>query len=817
MPRGLIIVGAGPGGLAPLFAAASGGKLQTLLASGVVVVEKSNGCGAGMLPHYAIQSDSPAEAFLDILRRSHEPALQELLSHPVAERLANLRGDTAPLTLAAELLEIAGKVMCSIVSQSPNGVVLHETEVVSIHRRSGDIWEVKTLHLKTQEERSFLTHSVHLATGAHQPLERLQRELVAGEPLLPRFADKVMQSGELFTTAGTQALLQKLNGKVGVRIAIVGGSTSAGSAAVHLLRRTPIQFAEGGVTILHRSHLRLFYASVEEALDDGYDDFTTDDVCRLSGRVYRLSGFRFESKDLLRNALGIRGRKPDARLKLQYLPENDNAAQALLEQADVIIAAMGYQPRMCPVFDAAGHAIPLHQPRSGDWAMVDQTCHVFTREKNVLPGLTAMGLAIGPAASHEFGGEANFRGQVNSLWLWQNKLGERVANGALNRVASTTIPLMRPSPPSLSEHLRELQAIEESNTYSNFGPVNSRFEQELVNSVFDGEGYCLTACNATLALMIAIRDAIGENRGARRYALMPSFTFAAAAQAAIWCGLTPLYCDIDPRTWLPSHESESRLLQQYADQIAIIVPNATFGNNLDLHWYEQMSDETGIPVVIDAAASLGSLTMDGAAFGKGSLLPIVFSMHATKTFATGEGGIVYSYDRDLIERLRIMESFGFGEPRTATMIGLNAKLSEVAALTALLQLRALPVQAAERQRMSHHYQLALNLPQQHTCGQRQVRSFESVLLPKDLAPMRPQIMASLRENGIITGCYFSPHLAEQPFLRDHSLCPPLPVTDDISSRILALPLFYGITYEKIDYVSNCLLQTIKEFSFELAV
>ena len=79
--------------------------------------------------------------------------------------------------------------------------------------------------------------------------------------------------------------------------------------------------------------------------------------------------------------------------------------------------------------------------------------------------------------------------------------------------------------------------------------------------LFGGIGECLTVCNATTGLMIAIREAIAKRPDPRRrYALMPSFTFAAAAQAALWNGLTPLFCDIYPANWAADPVSELELL-----------------------------------------------------------------------------------------------------------------------------------------------------------------------------------------------------------------------------------------------------------------
>jgi hypothetical protein len=111
----------------------------------------------------------------------------------------------------------------------------------------------------------------------------------------------------------------------------------------------------------------------------------------------------------------------------------------------------------------------------------------------------------------------------------------------------------------------ELRAIEESGVFTNYGPTNTRFEEALTSQLFDNVGGCVTVNNATIGLMLAIRECITDTQ-TRRYAILPSFTFAATAQAVLWAGLTPLLCDIDPYTWLPSAAAEEELLDRYAQR-----------------------------------------------------------------------------------------------------------------------------------------------------------------------------------------------------------------------------------------------------------
>src|ERR1700728_5282407 len=131
------------------------------------------------------------------------------------------------------------------------------------------------------------------------------------------------------------------------------------------------------------------------------------------------------------------------------------------------------------------------------------------------------------------------------------------------------IPLFRPDPAHLSLAIAELQALEESGVFSNFGPINTRFEQEMLARFFGGEGACMTVCNATIGLMLAIKEEVGE-KAHGKFALMPGFTFAAAAHAALWCGLTPLLCDIQPDNWAADPAAEVEMLTRYAGKIAVI-------------------------------------------------------------------------------------------------------------------------------------------------------------------------------------------------------------------------------------------------------
>ena len=363
-------------------------------------------------------------------------------------------------------------------------------------------------------------------------------------------------------------------------------------------------------------------------------------------------------------------------------------------------------------------------------------------------------------------------------------------------------PLIAPNPPRLSDQLEALRRVEQSGVFSNNGPEVRAFEAEATAKLFGGQGACLAVGNATLGLMIALREATGETPHGR-FAIMPALTFAATAQAALWAGLTPLICDIDPDDWTASAAAEERLLRDYGDRIAVMLPYATFGTAIDLDRYAWLQRQHGVGVVIDAAASLGTLDDSGAGFGAGAPFACVYSMHATKTFAVAEGGLIHSGDARLIERLRAMTNFGFETGRSATLHGINAKLPEVIAVMAQAKLAEIDTVCDHRAALEAAYRAELQgVSFQQSSGRRCASQFMPVLLPDGLAQRRDAIAAALTAEGIGSGRYFSPHLGEQPLFRRSATILPTPVADTVAGCALSLPITDAMTVADVAVIAQ---------------
>ncbi|KAA0546548.1 aminotransferase class I/II-fold pyridoxal phosphate-dependent enzyme [Bacillus sp. BGMRC 2118] len=358
------------------------------------------------------------------------------------------------------------------------------------------------------------------------------------------------------------------------------------------------------------------------------------------------------------------------------------------------------------------------------------------------------------------------------------------------------IPFLRPNlvkHETLTDYLKE---IDNSRIYSNFGPLNSQFEKRVLKDYFDDCGDVTTVNNATIGLMLAISQ---SKLPKGKYAIMPSFTFAATPLAAIWCGLEPLFVDIRPDDWCMDENVVQELLHKHGEDVAVVVPYATFGNPMNLDYYRYIH-ENGTPVVVDAAASFG-VTEAQNQFGKGFPGAVVFSFHATKSFGVGEGGLIYSNNKNFISKVRQAENFGFSKNRESTQTGLNGKMSEYTVAVALSTLDNFDKKIKTRQQIYHWYLEELNRGNllekgwlvQNTKGSIPYQ-FMPICCPE--GQQNTEIIRFLGSQNIEARTYFSPPCHNQPLFQKYSHTP-LPVTERISNQILSLPLWEEMTNDDV--------------------
>jgi dTDP-4-amino-4,6-dideoxygalactose transaminase len=348
------------------------------------------------------------------------------------------------------------------------------------------------------------------------------------------------------------------------------------------------------------------------------------------------------------------------------------------------------------------------------------------------------------------------------------------------------VPLLVAELPALDRLIPYLERIDRNRWYSNFGPLVQELEARLAAQFRDGsrEPTVVTVGNATVGIELSLR-ALGLPKNAP--VLIPALTFVATANAVLSAGLRPVVWDIDPDSWLLTPEIAAEAVQALA--ISAVVPVAAYGCPQDTDGWSRFYASTGIPVVIDAAAAFGNQDDCGPTCS-------VFSLHATKTLAAGEGGFVVTRDPKLAQAVRQLSNFGINlvDPLLAsigavTMVGTNGKLSEYHAAVGLASLDSWQHNATLRRTLYRSYGDAIRgIPGLDTTWQRApddcVRSVCCVLL--DSESRRDVAETVMSRLGIATRRWYLPLLDRHPAFA-HMAHRATPVADDLAQRLIGIP------------------------------
>lgn len=359
-----------------------------------------------------------------------------------------------------------------------------------------------------------------------------------------------------------------------------------------------------------------------------------------------------------------------------------------------------------------------------------------------------------------------------------------------------------PSPQDTAPFLEEMHA---ARWYSNFGPLNKRFEQSLQGFIGGREGdttnHVVTFTSATTALEGAMR-ALGLPEGAR--VLIPALTFPATATAIINAGFVPVLSDVCCDSWemLPSHATAAMA----NGPIHAIMPVAVYGKPVDVLAWDAFSRATGLPVVVDAAAALGQQPC-------GELVHLAFSLHATKPFSVGEGGLLVTPDPTLAEKARSWSNFGFAGPGgVISHIGTNAKMGEYYAAVGLAQMNRWPEVVARRQAVLDFYRSALAPLDNLIKWQAASAPFLPGTFVVHTDGKAKATAGALAAAGIHSRFWYLPPLYEHPALKglveglDLSAC--FPVIEELKHSLLGLPFHGFLTRDDVDQVSSVLAKIL---------
>ena len=360
------------------------------------------------------------------------------------------------------------------------------------------------------------------------------------------------------------------------------------------------------------------------------------------------------------------------------------------------------------------------------------------------------------------------------------------------------LPLARPALADPDAVARTARTILASGMLTN-GPTVRQLEARAAEYL--GVRHCVAVSSCTAGLMLVLRAS-----GLSGDVVLPSFTFSATAHAVAWNGLRPKFADISPRDLLLDPEAAAR---SAGVRTSAILATHTYGTPCDVEALSKVARRNGIRLFFDAAHAFGSrrgATMIGG-FGDAE----VFSLSPTKVLIAGEGGIIATNDDSLAERCRVGRDYGNPGDYDTRFVGLNARMSELHAATALASFEDLEERIARRNQLAERYRKVLadvpgiDFPAVAEGDRSTYKDFTVLIDPDSFGMDAAAAAAALAAEGIQTRRYYAPPVHRQRAYR--SLVPangPLPVTDLVATRVLTLPLWTGMTDQQVDGVGHAL-------------
>jgi dTDP-4-amino-4,6-dideoxygalactose transaminase len=344
---------------------------------------------------------------------------------------------------------------------------------------------------------------------------------------------------------------------------------------------------------------------------------------------------------------------------------------------------------------------------------------------------------------------------------------------------------------------------------TNGGYYVREFERRVAD--FVGVKHCIAMCNGTVALEIAIRAL-----GMAGEVIVPSFTFIATAHALQWLGITPVFCDIDPRTQtLDPVKVELVITPRTTGIIGVHV----WGHTCDIDALGEIAARHGLKLLFDAAHAF-ACSYKGRMIGSFGDAE-VFSFHATKFFNTLEGGAVVTNDDELARKLRLMRNFGFTGYDQVSYLGTNGKMNEISAAMGLTSLESLDEFIAVNRRNYLCYREELR----SVAGARVLAydetgkcNYQYIVLELDEAVTRvisrDEVWRILLAENVIARRYFYPGCHRMEPYRSNLPGLRLPETESLSERVLCLPT--GTAVSESDIKITCqILKLIMENAGEV--
>ncbi|MDU8885485.1 DegT/DnrJ/EryC1/StrS family aminotransferase [Yeosuana sp. MJ-SS3] len=335
--------------------------------------------------------------------------------------------------------------------------------------------------------------------------------------------------------------------------------------------------------------------------------------------------------------------------------------------------------------------------------------------------------------------------------------------------------------PDQSEYQAILRQAWDTGWITNRGALVQELEEKLKTHLVVPN--IILTTNGTLPLQIAIKAL--ELKGD---IITTAFSYVATTSSIVWEGCKPVFVDIHP-DYLTI--DESKIEAAITSETTAILVTHVFGNPCDVEAIDTIAKKHNLKVIYDAAHCFGVTYKEQSIFNYGDVSTCSF--HATKLFHTGEGGALFTNSETLSSSLFSHHNFGHHGQEHFQGLGINAKMSELQAAMGLAVLPYINLILEARKELVAYYKDNLKLLP--TIKIRPETSWNYGYYPVIFSDESQllKIKSALNAEHIFPRRYFYPSLNTLPYVK-HIDCP---ITDGVAPAILCLPLYYGLSHEKI--------------------
>lgn len=348
---------------------------------------------------------------------------------------------------------------------------------------------------------------------------------------------------------------------------------------------------------------------------------------------------------------------------------------------------------------------------------------------------------------------------------------------------------LKPSLPSIDECLPFWRDIYDRGQFTNSGWYANKLENDI--ETYLNVKHAILVANGTLAIMLTLKSLSPK----KRKILVPSFTFAATASSVLWMHYEPKFVDINASLAMNPKDLVTKIDKNCGTIIAV----NSFGTPCEIKKIESIAKNNQLYLIFDSAGAFGAEYKGRklGSFGDAEC----FSLHATKGFAIGEGGIITTNDDKLHSELTLYRNFGIDHGEVLSE-GINAKVSEFAAVLGCIGINRIDKDIQKRRKLVERYKnnlrsLPISFQKEFGCSVHQMFPI--------ITNKRDELASFLETEGIQTRIYYHPILNNTNTYNKFE--GETPFANNISKKIICLPMHSHLLESDVDDICD----TIRSF------